>query len=87
MQTLVKKTSISIEPSIWEEIKDLKNKSHFINNALRFYLSRKKFIDNLEEKYWENVEKSLLNNDWKYFSLNPDWEEITEEILEDKLWK
>ena len=85
MQTLVKKTSVSIEWSIWEEIKDLSNKSWFINNALKFYLARKKFIDEAEVRYWDNVEKSLLNNNWEYFSLNWDWEKITEKILEEKL--
>lgn len=87
MSVLSQKISISVEPWIWKEIKNLKNKSWLINNSLRFYLARKKFIDEAEEKYWNNVKGSLLNNDWKYFSLNSDWWKINEEILESKLWK
>jgi len=84
---LAQKTSVSIEWIIWEEIKDLKNKSWFINQALRFFLDKQKIVENAEKKYWENVEKSLLNNNWEYFSLNKNWEKITKKILEEKLWK
>ena len=63
MRALSQKTSVSIDYSIWQEIKNIKNRSSVINTALRFYLSRKKFIDEIEKKYWDNVEKSILNND------------------------
>lgn len=84
---LAQKTSVSIEWIIWEEIKDLKNKSWFINQALRFFLDRQKIVEEAEKKYWENVKKSLLNNNWEYFSLNSNWEKINEKTLEEKLWK
>lgn len=87
MQTLSQKTSVSIEWIIWEEIKDLKNKSWFINQALRFFLDRQKIVEEADRKYWENVEKSLLNNNWEYFSLNRDWKKIIEKDLEENLWK
>ena len=65
----------------------LKNQMEESKNSWKSNLVKKKFIDEAEVKYWDNVEKSLLNNNWEYFSLNSDWEKITEKILEEKLWK
>lgn len=85
-KTRVKKASFSVDLSNWKELESSKNKSAVVNEALSFYFDYKDRISSSEKKYWENVEKSILNWNWEYFSINPNWEKITDELLEEKLW-
>lgn len=81
------KTSLAIDNGNWQKLQNRKNRSHTVNVALKFFFDYEELIKNHENKYWDNVRKSLLNNNWDYISLNPNWEKINEDILEEKLWK
>ena len=45
----VKKISISVRMYNWFRIKDMKNKSAFINEALDFYLCKEEFLKDAEK--------------------------------------
>lgn len=81
------KTSISLPKDLWKKIQNRKNRSHIISNALFFYLDKEESLKKAEEEYWQKVEESLRGGDGNYSSINPKHEEITDELLEETLWK
>ncbi len=84
------KTSISLDPDIWTQIKDLKNRSSIINQALAYFLSHKKPLENhlkkAEKDYWDNVAWHIENNTGEYFNLNEPGKTLTQKDLDEKLW-
>lgn len=80
------KTSITVDEPIWEQIKDVRNRSHLINQALKLYLDREEMLRKAEVDYWKNVYRSLKQKDGEYQYLNPNGEELTSELFEKHLW-
>lgn len=80
------KTSVSLQTSVWDQLQHYQNRSSVINKALELFFSREKALEKADQEYWDNIETSLRSGDGVYIALNPKSEEITEEILEQKLW-
>ncbi|MBI5413980.1 hypothetical protein HZA38_00500 [Candidatus Peregrinibacteria bacterium] len=86
METTVK-TSISLPKETWKKLKKYRNRSSVIYIALELYFDKEQDLEKAEEVYWEKVKKSLRGKTGEYISANPNGEEITDELLEEKLWK
>ena len=79
MKTIVKPTSIRLEPKILKELDSLSKNVHrpktwIIKEAIRYYLDEKADLDIALEKItdpntdyvdWEEVKDELLNKAWK----------------------
>ena len=85
MNTTIK-TSVSLQKSLWNSLSKFKNKSSVINKALEMYFDKQAFLEEADQVYWSNVEKSLKGKNNEYVSINPKQEEITEELLNNTLW-
>jgi hypothetical protein len=51
--TTVHKTTFSIRKKNWKKIKDLKNRSNVVNQALELYFQKQEFINDME-KQWQD---------------------------------
>jgi hypothetical protein len=80
------KTSISLTIPIWNKLKNIRNRSSVINKALDFYFTYEDSLKQAEQDYWQKIEKSLRGHNDEYFSINPNQETITPDLLEKKLW-
>ena len=84
--TTTVKTSVSLQKSLWKLLSKFKNKSHVINEALEMYFDKQDFLEKADKIYWDNVEKSLTGKDGDYVSINPNQEEVSENLLNKTLW-
>ena len=84
--TTTVKTSVSLQKPLWHLLRNVKNKSRVINEALEMYFDKQKFLQESDKQYWEMVGKSLAGKRDEYVSLNPKGEGITNELLEKELW-
>ncbi len=56
----VKKSSVSFNPEIWQQLTRAKNKSKVVNEALKLYFSINKFKANKELEYSEAEAEFLM---------------------------
>ncbi len=84
--TTTVKTSVSLQKPLWNILSKFKNKSRVINEALEMYFDKQDFLAKADKIYWDNVEKSLKGENNNYVSVNPNQEEITEDLLNKTLW-
>ena len=84
------KTSVSLDSKVWEKLKNSKNRSQIINKSLLLYFDRekflKKYVEEAEKAYWENVHFHLENETGEYFRLNEPGKPLTQKDLDEKLW-
>ena len=83
----VYKTSISLRPHIWAQLQKLGNRSLVINEALEIFFDRSAHMKKADCAYWDKVQKSLAGKTGDYVSLNNAQNPVTDEMLEDTLWK
>ncbi len=60
--TTVHKTSVSIKKNNWDRLKEMKNKSTVINKALQIYFEREEYLQDAEEKFWDEKIKEGLES-------------------------
>lgn len=84
----VTKTSISLKAHNWKKLKNVKNRSVIINQALDLYFQKQKHMQEAEDKWIRNIveEAELQKKNGEYIVLNPNGEEITHELLNKVLW-
>lgn len=89
MSTLVHKKTISLKSNIYDKLSKypIKNKSSIINEALDLYFRKQEAIKLANKQFWEEEINSSLNDykNWKFETINPHNEKITNELLEKNL--
>lgn len=82
------KSSFTIKPEIYKKLKLTQNKSKLVNDALSLYFERNDYLKNAEEIYWNKKLEKWLNDIkiWNTTKINPNWEIITDDILNKTLW-
>lgn len=81
------KTSISLQAHVWELLKQYQNRSSVINEALEIFFDRKTSLDQAEKTYWDKVHQSIQGNSGDYTALNNKNKPVTDEMLDEALWK
>lgn len=83
------KSSFTIRPEIFKKLKLTQNKSKLVNDALSLYFERNDYLKNAEEIYWNKKLEKWLNDIkiWNTKKINPNWEIITDDILNKTLWE
>lgn len=80
------KTSITVDEENWKLLKNRKNRSSVINAALSLYFLREPYLAEAEEAFWKKVDASLSGENSDFVLLAGKNEELTDELLEEKLW-
>ena len=80
------KTSITVDENNWKRLKNQKNRSRIINAALDLYFSRESFFKKAEKDFWNEVDASLSGRNQDFFLLSKGDEELTDDVLESRLW-
>ncbi len=92
MTTLTKankvKSSFTIRPDLYKRLKSIKNSSSVVNEALAIYFEKNDYLKQAEEEYWNEKIKAGLKDieNWDTYKLNPNWEIIDSQLLNEKLW-
>lgn len=81
------KSSVSFRLNVWKKLKKVRNRSALIHNALELYFDRMESLKKADQEYWDMVEKSLKGKNGEYIRVNKKNEEISDELLENTLWK
>lgn len=74
------RTSVTLPSKMKSFLENSKNKSKLIADALELYFEKEAFMKSAEKQYWDHVKTSS-----EYFRLGS--QNITENILEETLWK
>lgn len=82
------KASITIKQNLFNKLERFNNKSKIINEALDIYFAREEYLKKAEEDFWnEKIRLGLQDvENWNTIKINPNWEEITDELIKKALW-
>ena len=82
------KASITIKQNLFHKLERFNNKSKIINEALDIYFAREEYLKKAEEDFWnEKIRLGLQDvENWNTIKINPNGEEITDELIKKALW-
>ncbi len=82
------KASITIRQNLFHKLEKFNNKSKIINEALDIYFAREEYLKKAEEDFWnEKIRLGLQDvENWNTIKINPNGEEITDELIKKALW-
>lgn len=82
------KASITIKQNLFHKLERFNNKSKIINEALDIYFAREEYLKKAEEDFWNKKIRLGLQDveNWNTIKINPNWEEITKDLIKKALW-
>ena len=82
------KWSFTIKENIYSKLKINSSKSKIVNEVLTLYFEKNNYLKKAEEKFWnEKIKQGLRDvENWDTIAINPNWEKITDELLNKTLW-
>ncbi len=82
------KWSFTIKPDLFKRLEWTPNKSRIVNEALSIYFERNDYLQKAEEEFWNEKIRAWLRDveNWDTICINPNWEEVTEELITKAIW-
>lgn len=82
------KSSFTIKENLFNRLASSSNKSRIVNEALAIYFEKNDYLQKAEEEFWnEKIRLWLLDvENWDTIAINPNWEEVTEELITKAIW-
>lgn len=82
------KSSFTIKENLFQRLASNPNKSKIVNEALSIYFEKSDYLQKAEEEFWNEKIKAWLHDveNWDTIAINPNWEEVTDELITKALW-